>query len=100
MRAFALLPADSGHYCHSSTGCRGEVHLSFVFVQAPPHPPCDFFFSLFGAQVVAAVLGRRERPRIPSQCPQALSQLMQACWSHDPDQRPCFDDVVPWLESL
>ncbi|CAN0442343.1 unnamed protein product, partial [Laminaria digitata] len=51
-------------------------------------------------QVVAAVLGRRERPRIPPRCPQALSQLMQACWSHDPDQRPCFDDVVPWLESL
>lgn len=50
-------------------------------------------------QVVAAVIGRRERPRIPSQAPQALAQLMMSCWSHDPDQRPCFDDVVPWLES-
>ncbi|CAM9441813.1 unnamed protein product, partial [Discosporangium mesarthrocarpum] len=51
-------------------------------------------------QVVAAVVGRRERPVIPAKCSPALAQLMQGCWQHEPGQRPCFDEVVPWLQRL
>ncbi|CAM9905553.1 unnamed protein product [Ectocarpus sp. 8 AP-2014] len=85
---------NSQHYTEKADVFSYGIILWEIFTRAIPYG------GMQPVQVVAAVLGRRERPRIPSQCPQALSQLMQACWSHDPDQRPCFDDVVPWLESL
>ncbi|KAG5178782.1 kinase-like domain-containing protein, partial [Tribonema minus] len=51
-------------------------------------------------QVVAAVITRRERPRLPAACPAPLAQLIQQCWQHDPSVRPSFDDVVRRLERL
>jgi Protein tyrosine and serine/threonine kinase len=51
-------------------------------------------------QVVALVLNRRERPRVPADCPPPLAQLMQACWQHDPANRPSFEDIVRRLSRL
>lgn len=49
-------------------------------------------------QVVAAVLGRRERPIIPRSC--VLASLMTRCWAHESNSRPSFDEIVPWLQGL
>lgn len=35
----------------------------------------------------ATVVHRRERPPIPEGCPQAYSDLMCACWQHEPADR-------------
>jgi len=51
-------------------------------------------------QVVALVVNRRERPRIPSSCPQILAQLMEQCWKHDHRLRPSFNEIVKRLELL
>ncbi len=51
-------------------------------------------------QIVAAVLGRRERPRIPPGAPKRLSVLMQECWQHSPSLRPSFDEIMDRLAKL
>ncbi len=45
-------------------------------------------------QIVAAVLGRRERPCIPPGAPKRVSILIQECWQHNPSLRPSFDEIV------
>ena len=34
------------------------------------------------------------RPQVPDDMPQSLSSLLKSCWSHDPDERPAFVDLV------
>ncbi len=48
-------------------------------------------------QIVAAVLGRRERPRIPPGTPKRLAVLIQECWQHNPSLRPSFDEIFDRL---
>ncbi len=48
-------------------------------------------------QIVAAVLGRRERPRIPPGAPKRVAVLIQECWQHNPSLRPSFDEIVDSL---
>jgi len=40
-----------------------------------------------------------DREDIPTDCPPALSALIQACWEGDPNKRPGADDVVTRLKS-
>ncbi|XP_065178459.1 uncharacterized protein LOC135809116 [Sycon ciliatum] len=40
------------------------------------------------------------RPTIPEDCQADLSELMQQCWHHDPEQRPTFKDIVRTLDDL
>ena len=79
---------------------------------APYGPPADVYafgvlmwevltrelpFGGMGAGAIrAAVLGG-ERPAVPLSCPTALGELMQACWSEDPGQRP---DAATLLQQL
>jgi len=51
-------------------------------------------------QVVALVVNRKERPRIPPSCPQIMAQLMEQCWRHDFKQRPSFAEIVERLKLL
>jgi tyrosine-protein kinase Yes len=37
-------------------------------------------------------------PKIPSNCPQELVELMQMCWKKDPQQRPSFETICILLE--
>lgn len=37
---------------------------------------------------------------MPKECPAPLSDLIQACWHCDPDQRPTFATVVKRLEDM
>ncbi|KAK8781687.1 mitogen-activated protein kinase kinase kinase 9-like [Amblyomma americanum] len=37
---------------------------------------------------------------IPSTCPAPFSQLMQACWSSDPHERPSFTAILTELEKI
>ena len=44
-------------------------------------------------QVVTSVTQNNERPVIPSSCPPELKELIQICWTRDPDQRPSFSQI-------
>ncbi len=48
-------------------------------------------------QIVAAVVGRRERPRIPPGAPKRASDLIKECWLHNPSLRPSFDKILDQL---
>ncbi|KQK05350.1 dual specificity protein kinase shkB [Brachypodium distachyon] len=51
-------------------------------------------------QAAFAVVNKNLRPVVPSSCPAPLRQLMEQCWSSQPDKRPEFSEVVPILENL
>ena len=36
----------------------------------------------------------------PKECPEAVYQLMQHCWSKDPPLRPSFDDIIVSLKDM
>jgi len=48
--------------------------------------------------VTRKVLGG-ERPKIADDVPELWRSLIEHCWQHDPDKRPTFDEIVPFLES-
>ena len=39
------------------------------------------------------------RPVVPSSCPTPLQQLMEQCWSAQPEKRPEFTQIVKTLEN-
>ncbi|GMI48845.1 hypothetical protein TrCOL_g5988 [Triparma columacea] len=45
-------------------------------------------------EVAYAAAERGLRPSIPSVCPEGYSELMQRCWSDEPDERPDFTEVM------
>ncbi|KAI3740730.1 hypothetical protein L2E82_31201 [Cichorium intybus] len=51
-------------------------------------------------QAAFAVIHKKLRPSIPTDCPLALSTLMELCWSSDPRKRPNFTLVVKLLEEF
>ena len=40
------------------------------------------------------------RPPIPEGTPKGLEDLMEACWSHNPAERPSFKTIVRALQKL
>ncbi|CAM9305397.1 unnamed protein product [Chrysoparadoxa australica] len=90
----SALVINSQHYTEKADVFSFGIILWEIYTRAIPYD------GMQPVQVVAAVLGRRERPRIPSRCPQRLAQLMQLCWHHDPNMRPSFGDIVTWLNGL
>ena len=55
---------------------------------------------LSAAQVGVGVLARGLRPPIPKDCPSQFSALMQACWAHNPSDRPPFTFIVEKLNAM
>lgn len=44
-------------------------------------------------------VAKNERPKIPATCPEHISVLIQACWSHDPNSRPTATDIINFFKS-
>jgi hypothetical protein len=40
------------------------------------------------------------RPTLPETCPEKWRELMTRCWSHEPDARPEFEEVIDLLAEL
>ncbi|GAB4845658.1 Serine/threonine-protein kinase ht1, variant 2 [Ancistrocladus abbreviatus] len=57
------------------------------------------FDNLTPEQAAFAVCQKNARPPLPSNCPAALSHLINKCWSCSPDKRPHFEEIVKVLES-
>ena len=52
-----------------------------------------------GDGMVAMKVLQGERPTIPTSLPPYVCSLLQACWKHEPNQRPTFEDVVLALQT-
>lgn len=53
------------------------------------------------AQIIAAVVGREERPGWPpSQAPQEVRNLITALWSQNPADRPTAEDALKVFEKI
>ncbi|KAK7281881.1 hypothetical protein RIF29_10229 [Crotalaria pallida] len=57
------------------------------------------FHNMTPEQAAYAVSHKNERPPLPSECPWALSDLINRCWSSNPDKRPHFYEIVSILEN-
>ena len=51
-------------------------------------------------QIAVKVATHRIRPKIPSDCPPSLSQLITQCWEHDPKKRLSSEELVAILEDV
>lgn len=51
------------------------------------------FDDLTGPQVICAVVIENKRPPLPSDAPEALRDLICACWDVDPEMRPSFQEI-------
>jgi sterile alpha motif and leucine zipper-containing kinase AZK len=51
-------------------------------------------------EVAMQVVYENLRLKIPENCPELLSQLMQDCWKADPAERPDFKTIVSRLEKV
>ncbi|KAF5817327.1 putative protein kinase TKL-Pl-4 family [Helianthus annuus] len=49
-------------------------------------------------QAAFAVCQKNARPPLPASCPWAFRELINRCWSTNPDKRPGFDEIVEVLE--
>ncbi|KAH0790031.1 TKL family protein kinase [Histomonas meleagridis] len=57
------------------------------------------FDGLEPAQVIYRVLVQQERPSLPDDTPQGLSELIQNCWATDPNVRPSFNEITKMFQS-
>ncbi|KXZ52483.1 hypothetical protein GPECTOR_9g527 [Gonium pectorale] len=51
-------------------------------------------------QAAVGVVQKGLRPGIPPNCPMALAEVMEACWTGNPAQRPSFRELAPRLQQL
>ncbi len=45
-------------------------------------------------QLVPGVMQQGLRPALPACMPDDLAALLEACWQHDPSQRPSFQHIL------
>ncbi|XP_027338479.1 serine/threonine-protein kinase HT1-like [Abrus precatorius] len=56
------------------------------------------FDNMTAEQAAFAVSHKNARPPMPAECPWAFRDLINRCWSSNPDKRPHFDEIVSILE--
>ncbi|WVZ66697.1 hypothetical protein U9M48_015886 [Paspalum notatum var. saurae] len=50
--------------------------------------------------VIGGILSNTLRPPVPASCDPQWRELMEQCWSNEPEQRPSFTEVVSHLRSM
>jgi serine/threonine protein kinase len=53
--------------------------------------------------IIKHVTIEHKRPNlglVPADCPPDLIELMKNCWSHDPNERPCFSQIIDRLSKV
>jgi len=63
-----------------------------IVAQCEPHKDQDLF------QIGVRIRDEGLTPKIPSNCPQKLHELMQMCWKLQPEQRPNFETICVMLQ--
>ncbi|EGG25213.1 RasGEF domain-containing protein [Cavenderia fasciculata] len=63
------------------------------------HPYDEFQFGQWMSKLEDEII-RGLRPTIPTTCPPEYAELIQSCWTHEPNSRPTFTSVVETLTNL
>eukprot|EP01132_Coremiostelium_polycephalum_P002390 gene2390-2955_t len=63
------------------------------------HPFDEFSFGQWMSKLEDEII-RGLRPTIPPTCPPEYVELVQSCWTHEPNSRPTFTSVVETLTQL
>lgn len=65
-------------------------------------PACAVYycFELFGFMNVGGIVKNTLRPPIPVRCDSEWKNLMEQCWSADPDTRPSFTEITKALRYM
>ena len=53
--------------------------------------------------IIKHVTMEKKRPNlalIPAECPRELVELMKNCWSHEPNERPTFNQIIDRLSKI
>uniref|UniRef100_A0A914DMA1 non-specific protein-tyrosine kinase n=1 Tax=Acrobeloides nanus TaxID=290746 RepID=A0A914DMA1_9BILA len=53
-----------------------------------------------GSQILHAIDTLRQKLECPESCPSDFYRIMCQCWSHEPERRPSFDDLVQNLPDV
>ena len=83
-------PAAEDYAQHVATGRIGPPH-THTSPAAPPSP---------AAEEYAQHAARGYRPDRPARLPDALWEVVQACWREDPVERPTMAAVVAVMEEV
>ncbi|EGC32773.1 cGMP binding protein with small GTPase-serine/threonine kinase-dep-rasgef-gram-and two cGMP binding domains [Dictyostelium purpureum] len=63
------------------------------------HPFDEFSFGQWMSKLEDEII-RGLRPTIPSTCPPEYVELIQSCWTHEPNSRPTFTSIVEALGQI
>jgi serine/threonine protein kinase len=63
-----------------------------IVAQCEPHTTMD------PKQILILIRDKGLTPKIPNDCPDKLRQLMEMCWTKQPNQRPNFETICELLE--
>ena len=71
------------------------IIMSELMNRKPP------YFGVDKKQVAVKVAGSESyRPSIPNNCPAEWSKLMIKCWAHAPTNRPNFNEIIEYLNTM
>ena len=106
-RAGGWLTAETGTYrfmapevvCHERYSKSADVfsYACLLFELLTHEQP---FADRSPLQAAVAVGLNHARPPLPAGLPHALARLVQACWCHEPTDRPTFEQIGTQLDAL
>lgn len=60
--------------------------------------PAKFTFENLRFQIINSAFRSGERPNLPDSFSKPCRDLIEQCWSEDPDERPLFDEILQNFE--
>lgn len=97
-----ILPnaGGGGSAPHTPKGPRAFDDLSILDMSSHGIAPVDSVVVTSQEQCMDLMVNGKYRPPLPIRTPAPWTTLMQACWAHDPRDRPEFNEVVAKLEAM
>lgn len=80
-------------------GCACDVY-SFAVIAWEALKWSEPYPDMGSSEVMNGVACGSLRPSAPPDAPDELVDVLERCWSTNPDIRPSFDDLVPLLQSI
>ena len=93
-------PGGGGSVPHTPKGPRAFDDLSILDMSSHGVAPVESVVVTTQEQCMDLMVNGKYRPPLPIRTPAPWTTLMQACWAHDPRDRPEFNEVVAKVSGL